>query len=137
MAKWPYSTAAWQRLRKRKLNEAPLCEDCLSRGRFVIAEQVDHIKAIRDGGEPFPSLTGLRALCPSCHSSKTNRLDNPHSYGYGTGPKGCDLNGMPLDPDHPWNNEPGGQQGRGNNPPGSGVGPSSRLNLKKGPSQWD
>lgn len=103
MAKWPYSTRTWQRLRKRKLADASLCQDCLERGRHVIAEQVDHVVSIANGGEPFPSLDGLRSLCPMHHSQKTNRLDNPHSYGFGRPIKGCDVDGNPLDPDDLWN----------------------------------
>lgn len=100
MADWPYSTAAWARLRKAKLSEAPLCETCVMRGRQVIAEAVDHIVSIASGGEAFPPMDGLRSLCTPCHSIKTNALDR--AGGKGVAIKGCDVNGMPLDPDHPF-----------------------------------
>lgn len=100
MADWPYSTAKWQRLRKAKLSESPLCETCERRGRKVIAGHVDHVVSIASGGHAFPSMDGLRSLCPPCHSIKTNALDR--SGGKGIAIKGCDVNGLPLDPDHPF-----------------------------------
>jgi 5-methylcytosine-specific restriction protein A len=100
MADWPYSTARWQRLRKAKLSESPLCETCERRGRKVEAQHVDHIVAIAAGGPAFPVMDGLRALCASCHSIKTNALDR--AGGKGVAIKGCDVNGLPLDPDHPF-----------------------------------
>jgi len=52
---------------------------------------------------PFPPLRGLRSLCVSCHNTKTNALDHPRSRrdGRGLAFKGCDENGLPIDPDHP------------------------------------
>jgi len=100
MADWPYSTARWQRLRLAKLSEAPLCETCARRSRHVIAEHVDHVVAMNRGGHAFPAMDGLRSLCPPCHSIKTNALDR--AGGKGVAIKGCDVNGLPLDPDHPF-----------------------------------
>ena len=100
MADWPYSTARWQRLRRAKLSERPLCETCERRGLKVIAGHVDHVVSIASGGHAFPSMDGLRSLCPPCHSIKTNALDR--SGGKGIAIKGCDVNGLPLDPDHPF-----------------------------------
>lgn len=71
MAVWPYSTAQWQRLRRLKLDQHPLCERCLAAGRTRPAEAVDHRLAISAGGDPFPELVGLASLCTSCHSRKT------------------------------------------------------------------
>lgn len=98
MADWPYSTAAWQRLRRLKLSEQPLCEVCARRGRHIIAEHVDHIVSIASGGPAFPETDGLMALCPSCHSIKTRALDQ--AGGKRVAIKGCDADGLPLDPAH-------------------------------------
>lgn len=102
---WPYHTAAWTRLRLAKLADKPLCEVCALRGRAVFASVVDHIRAIAQGGDPFPALDGLMSLCPSCHGVKTAARDNPHAFGGGNGVafKGCGTSGLPIDPDHPFN----------------------------------
>ena len=111
MAVWPYNTAAWQRLRKAKLSVQPMCEVCLLRGRSVLAEAVDHIKAIKSGGDPFPALDGLMSLCTSCHSTKTNRQDR--AGGKGGLAKGCGVDGGPIDPGDAWHAAgPGGFAGR-------------------------
>lgn len=103
MADWPYNTAAWQRLRKAKLAASPLCEVCAKRGLAVPARHVDHVRAIAAGGDPFPPLDGLMAMCPSCHSIKTNAVDKPG--GSGIRFKGVGLDGLPIDPDHPFVSE--------------------------------
>jgi 5-methylcytosine-specific restriction enzyme A len=63
MADWPYNTTAWQRLRRLKLQTTPLCEACAKLDRLVFAKAVDHIIAVKDGGEAFPPLDGLMSLC--------------------------------------------------------------------------
>jgi 5-methylcytosine-specific restriction endonuclease McrA len=100
MAKWPYSTARWQRLRKAKLMEKPCCELCMDDGFVVPATVVDHLVAISKGGDPYPALHGLLSLCVRCHNTKTTVIEQlGRAYFY----RGCDINGMPLDPEHPWN----------------------------------
>ncbi|MDL2286218.1 HNH endonuclease [Desulfococcaceae bacterium OttesenSCG-928-F15] len=92
MAKWPYGTPRWQKLRLQKLRLEPLCEYCPpQRRRF--ATEVDHFHSIVKGGAPF-DLENLRSSCKSCHSQKTSRNEELH---------GCDENGMPRDPNHAWN----------------------------------
>jgi 5-methylcytosine-specific restriction protein A len=99
MARWPYNTQRWQRLRRIKLQEHPLCESCLQVGRIEPATVVDHRTPINAGGEPFPHLDALASLCDRCHNTKTRaeqlgEKDWLH--------KGCDVFGYPLDPNHPW-----------------------------------
>jgi 5-methylcytosine-specific restriction endonuclease McrA len=60
-----YTNARWRRLRKWKLADTTLCEQC-SR----VAQEVDHIQPIRDGGDPY-AIDNLQSLCKSCHSKKT------------------------------------------------------------------
>lgn len=82
---------AWRKLRAAVLRESPLCSLC----RTATATEVDH----RDDDATNNERSNLSALCKPCHSRKTN-ADRGHSVTFG-----CDLRGMPLDPNHPWNNE--------------------------------
>ena len=88
------STAAWQKLRASVLRESPLCRHCLSRKLVTPATDVDHVS----GNPGDNSRNNLQALCHSCHSLKTAADHGKNVY------LGCDINGMPLDPRHPWNN---------------------------------
>lgn len=105
MSIWPYSTARWKRLRELRLNLNPMCEGCLQAGFVRKANHVDHRKAISDGGDAFPEIAGLASLCASCHSAKTARGPEAGAIKTNRPRKGCDINGMPLDPDHPWNRD--------------------------------
>lgn len=138
MATWPYSTARWQRLRKLKLHAEPLCHPCSLRGRAVPANTVDHVKAIADGGEPYPDLNGLMSMCPACHSDKTNATDRPDRTGFGRRFKGCDTSGNPVDPHDPWH---GGasKDGKGGQerPSASSQTDIVSENGSQGPFPWD
>ncbi|HYC42354.1 MAG TPA: HNH endonuclease signature motif containing protein [Noviherbaspirillum sp.] len=82
--------APWRKLRALVLNDDPFCRHC-----GQPATDVDHIN-----NDPSDNrLENLQPLCHSCHSHKTN-VDMGHRVAYG-----CDVNGMPLDPSHPWNLE--------------------------------
>ena len=99
MAKWPYNTQRWQRLRRLKLRTNPLCEACLKDyQRLEPATAVDHIAPISTGGEAYPALGELRSLCASCHNTKTRA----EQLGTTAPIKGCDVYGYPLDPRHSW-----------------------------------
>jgi 5-methylcytosine-specific restriction enzyme A len=89
MAEFPHGTKNWERLSRLKRSVQPLCELCERRGLIVPATHVHHIIAVKDGGDPFPSLDGLMSLCRACHNSIT--------AGH---IKGCDVAGLPIDPDH-------------------------------------
>ncbi|MXP28110.1 AAA family ATPase [Porphyrobacter algicida] len=112
MAKWPYSTAAWLKLRRLKLQTSPLCEDCEAEGRTVPANVVDHRHAISQGGAPFPPLDGLASLCQRHHSIKT--ASGPEAGAFKSrGPKkGCTPDGLPLSDTHPWNGGNGKWSGK-------------------------
>jgi 5-methylcytosine-specific restriction endonuclease McrA len=99
MARWPYSTQRWQRLRRHKLQLHPLCEACLQVDRIEPANAVDHVVAIAAGGDPFPHVDALASLCDRCHNAKTRAEQlGEENWFY----KGCDVFGNPLDPNHPW-----------------------------------
>ena len=103
MAAWPYNTARWQKLRSRKLKANPLCEPCKRAGITKIANTVDHDLAINQGGEAFPPIHELTSMCPSCHGAKTARGPEAGAAQTDKPRRGCDVNGIPLDPRHPWN----------------------------------
>lgn len=88
------NTAAWQKLRAAVLADRPLCSHCRRRGLVVMATDVDHAN-----GDPSDnSDDNLQPLCHSCHSLKTAAERG------GNVRMGCDTDGTPLDPRHPWNN---------------------------------
>lgn len=102
MAAYPYNTANWARLRKAHLSVEPFCRGCAAIGRTVAANTVDHIVPVSDGGHPFPGHEGLASYCPACHSAKTARGIEAGAARSSKPRRGCDANGNPLDPSHPW-----------------------------------
>jgi 5-methylcytosine-specific restriction endonuclease McrA len=86
--------AAWQRLRRMHLALHPYCVMCLKR---TIATIVDHIRPHRGDIELLMDPDNLQSLCKYCHDSKKQRMEKSGII------KGVDVNGKPLDPDHPWN----------------------------------
>ena len=66
-----YNKANWKSLRSAVLQEEPLCQACLYRGRVEPASQVDHIVPISVEPELSWSIENLWGLCASCHSRKT------------------------------------------------------------------
>ena len=85
------NSTAWRKLRATVLRESPLCALC----RTATATEVDHV----DDDPTNNDRANLSALCKPCHSRKTN-ADRGHNVTFG-----CDIHGMPLDPNHPWNLE--------------------------------
>jgi 5-methylcytosine-specific restriction protein A len=95
MAKWPYTTQRWQRLRTQKLRANPLCEMCLEAGKVEPASVVDHITSVKSGGAAYPGLDGLMSCCVECHNRKTRIVEQ---LGHALEPKvvhGCDVDGKP------------------------------------------
>ncbi len=87
----------WQRLRLDFLKKNPLCVYCQREGRVTEAKVVDHIIPHRGDQKLFWNQNNWQALCKSCHSGTKQREEN------GSAVKGCDENGIPLDPNHHWN----------------------------------
>ena len=103
MADWPYNTANWQKLRKAHLAIEPFCKGCEAMGNaYVIANTVDHVVPISEGGPAFPGHDGLTSYCPACHSAKTARGAEAGAVRSSKPRKGCDGDGNPLDAAHPW-----------------------------------
>ena len=63
----------WLRLRRDKLTDEPLCEDCKARGQVRLATEVHHVRPVEDGlteGDRWRLMFdahNLRALCHECH----------------------------------------------------------------------
>lgn len=102
MAEWPYNTANWKRLRLAHLSLSPFCIGCEARNVLTVANTVDHITAIADGGPPFPGHDGLASYCPPCHGAKTARGTEAGAVRTNKPRRGCNSDGTPLDPAHPW-----------------------------------
>jgi len=63
-----YDSSRWRyQLRPMKLRKTPFCEYCMI---LTEAKEVDHIKPISEGGDPF-DLDNLQSLCVSCHARKS------------------------------------------------------------------
>lgn len=122
MARWPYNTSAWLRLRKAKLAADPMCKACEMRRDVTLATAVDHIVSIAKGGAPFPTLDGLMSLCERCHNEKTRAVDVGADSATGRRFKGIDAAGNPIDCADHWYG--GGTQDHGND---GGKGPLGEV----------
>lgn len=88
----------WQKRREAQLRAEPLCRLCMAiRGRAVAASIADHVVPHRGDPELFEGA--LQSLCASCHSSWKQQMEETGRFD------GCDLHGIPLDPNHPWRKE--------------------------------
>jgi len=86
----------WQKARKHYLAKHPLCEMHSSKGQYVYATVVDHIRPHRGDMALFWDSSNWQALCKACHDrikqayEKSGRLS------------GCNKSGVPIDPSHHW-----------------------------------
>ena len=78
--------AVWEKVRKMKLQETPLCEYCNGLKR---AWGVHHLDEDPYNSDP----DNLKSICFVCHERLHGRMKSPAGYG---------ADGMPLDPKHPW-----------------------------------
>lgn len=60
----------WQTARVRFLRSNPLCADCASRDRIVMATRVDHDQAHRGDMALFWDQSNWRPMCEICHNRK-------------------------------------------------------------------
>lgn len=85
--------------RKRRLARSKgLCEHCLKEGRARRASVVNHKVPLAHGGLDVDENT--ENLCRP-HDLKVTAEQFGHQHQSRLG--ACDINGMPTDPDHPWN----------------------------------
>lgn len=112
MGRWAhlYATARWRQRRAEQLDREPTCRLCRDlRGKSVPATVADHLQPHR--GDPVLFEGPLQSLCAQCHSGWKQQQETAGRM------RGCDANGRPLDPSHPWNAPAGGG--------GSGIGAPS------------
>lgn len=91
-----YKTYKWQQIRKRHLEQEPLCVMCEDDGIATLATVCDHIEPHK--GDIYKFHAGpFQSLCKKHHDSTKAREENSGVV------VGCDVNGDPIDPNHHWN----------------------------------
>lgn len=93
-----YSRKAWKQLRLDHLVKEPLCVYCQREGKITPATVVDHIKAHKGDLSLFYDPCNLQSLCKVHHDSSKQKAETKNVNEIG-----CDINGFPLDPKHPFN----------------------------------
>ena len=89
--------AAWRRARLEYLQGNPWCVMCAAAGRpRVVASVVDHREPHRGDQSLFWSRSNWQSLCRTCHNTRKAQLER------GGRMRGCDADGLPLDPGHHW-----------------------------------
>lgn len=63
------SGRAGMRQRRRRLDNEPLCRDCIAKGRVTQSEVPDHIVPLSQGGSDTDD--NIRCLCRPCHADRT------------------------------------------------------------------
>lgn len=92
-----YDLRRWRRESRTFLASNPLCRMCTAAGRVTLATVVDHIKPHRGDPELFWDEDNWQGLCKPCHDGAKQELERTGTI------RGCDVRGVPLDPNHPWN----------------------------------
>jgi 5-methylcytosine-specific restriction endonuclease McrA len=89
-----YKSKEWRKLRQRAISRyGTRCRMCGVVDRKIY---IDHIIPRRSAPHLALSIDNLQALCERCHNCVKQRDElNPY--------RGCDSNGYPNDPEHPWN----------------------------------
>lgn len=97
----PYDHRRWRKRAKAQLQAEPLCRMCAVEGRVMAAQVADHIKPHRGDYQLF-WFGELQSLCEACHNRTKRQLE---LIGF---TKDVGLDGLPLDPVHPFNKFRGG-----------------------------
>ena len=88
----------WQKIRKQYLEAHPLCVMCYREGRTTVATVVDHIIPHKGNEALFYDEGNYQSLCQHCHDSHKKYFEMTGRV------RGCNDDGTPTDPNHPWNN---------------------------------
>ena len=94
------SSASRKTLRE---SENVLCKMCSEEDFIVVAQVVDHRVPHRGDQALFWNRSNWQPLCKSHHSSAKQVEEKSGRLGR----KGCDVNGWPTDPNHPWSGTAG------------------------------
>jgi 5-methylcytosine-specific restriction endonuclease McrA len=87
----------WQKAREAYLLKHPLCAMHAELGRVVLASVVDHKDPHRGDMVKFWDSANWQSLCKDCHDGAKQRQEKSGVV------VGCNLAGVPLDPNHHWN----------------------------------
>ena len=77
-----YAHPEWARIRRQAFARAKYkCEDC---GAGISRLACHHVNPVREGGEWFPSLDGVKVLCANCHAEwhKKRRHKMPEDWAH-------------------------------------------------------
>ena len=67
-----YSSAKWRKFREIYLKKHPLCIHCKRIDITMRATVIDHVKPIKQGGDPFDE-SNLQPLCMIHHNKKSGK----------------------------------------------------------------
>lgn len=67
-----YQSKAWRDLRALKIEQFPLCEECQRKRITTLAQVVDHVVPINEGGAKL-DMVNLQSLCNPCHNRKSGQ----------------------------------------------------------------
>jgi len=86
----------WRKARKAYLARHPLCVMCKENGRTTPATVVDHIVPHKRDPGLFWDRENWQSLCKRHHDSWKQSYERTGRI------KGCSVDGIPLEPSHPW-----------------------------------
>lgn len=92
-----YQLTTWKKLRRAHLRRNPFCVKCMECGLLVPGNTVDHKKPHKGNMELFVDAGNLQTLCHT-HHSKDKQIEERYGHAPGAGE-----DGLPIDPNHPWN----------------------------------
>jgi 5-methylcytosine-specific restriction endonuclease McrA len=93
-----YKTAEWQDIRRQRFAMEPYCRYCTEAGRTIRAISCDHVIPHRGDRSLFFDINNTASLCGHCHDSRKQRAE---VLGYD--PAAIGIDGLPTDPNHPFN----------------------------------
>ena len=68
-----YNSRPWRNLSAAFKQAHPLCATCEAEGRVTVADQVHHIKELRDHPEFAMDWDNLQSLCRPCHNKQRRK----------------------------------------------------------------